>query len=211
MERRERLLDSWTAVLLGLAALLTAWASYQSTQWADVQSDALESAATARANATRLAADASRAELVDTQVWLAWLSAYSVDKEKVADFLQERFSQPLANAQAAWLKDMRFDPDGDPLSVPQGTPFEEEVYAVAERRQAQQELTTAEDAVLLASEASEANSNFVLIVVLLALSLFLVGIATKLGRPKIQVAMIVVGMVLMTISIVRIAFLPHTF
>lgn len=60
-------------------------------------------------------------------------------------------------------------------------------------------------------EASEANSNFVLVVVLLALSLFLVGIATKLGRPKIQVAMIVIGMVMMTLGLVRIALLPHTF
>lgn len=171
----------------------------------------MESATTARANATELAAEAGRLELIDTEVWLAWLSAYSVDKERVADFLQERFSPPLAAAQAAWLKDARFDPDGDPVSVPPGTPFDEEAYAVSERAAADAELVIAEDAVLLASEASEANSNFVLVVVLLALSLFLVGIATKLGRPKIQVAMIVIGMVMMTLGLVRIALLPHTF
>ena len=210
-ERRERLLEAWTAILLGIAALLTTWASYQSTQWSDVEADAMETAATARANATQLAADASRVELIDTEVWLAWLSAYSVNKERVADFLQERFSPTLASAQAAWLKDSRFDPDGDPISVPAGTPFDENIYTVTERAQSERELDIAEDAVLLASGASEANGNFILIVVLLALSLFLVGIATKLGRPKIQVSMIVVGMVLMTISLVRIALLPHTF
>lgn len=210
-ERRERLLDSWTAVLLGIGAFLTAWASYQSTLWSDVQSDALESAATARSTATRLEAEASRVELVDTSVWLAWLSAYGNNRERVADFLRDRFSPQLDAAQRAWLKDSPFDPEGDPLNVPPGTPFADEAYVVVEREQQQEQLAQADAIREGGTEASEASSTYVLLVVLFALSLFFIGIATKLGRPKIQVALIVLGMMLMSISAVRMMFLPHLF
>lgn len=210
-ERRERLLDSWTALLMGFAALLTAWASFQSAQWADVQTEALESASDARTNAARLAAESGRAELVDAEVWLAWLSAYGAKRDRVADFLQERFSPPLAEAQAAWLSGVKFDPDGDPLTVPTGTPFDQEVYAVPERALEAQQLARADALVDVSVQASETNSSFVVVVVLLALSLFFLGIATKLGRPKIQVAMIVVGMILVAVSALRIAMLPHVF
>jgi hypothetical protein len=210
-ERRERLLDSWTALLMGLAALLTAWASYQSAQWADVQTEALEAASDARTSAARLAAESARTELVDAEVWLAWLSAYGAKRDRVADFLQERFSPQLAQAQAAWLSGVAFDPEGDPLTVPAGTPLDQEVYAVPERAQEAEQLARADQLIDESVQASEANSSFVVIVVLLALSLFFLGIATKLGRPKIQVAMILVGMVLLAVGAIRIAMLPHAF
>lgn len=210
-ERRERLLDSWTAVLMGLAALLTAWASFQSAQWADVQTESLEAASDARTTAARLAAEAGRTELVDAQVWLAWLSAYGAKRDRVADFLQDRFSPQLTRAQDAWLQGVRFDPDGDPLTVPAGTPFAQEVYAVPERALEAQELARADALIDESVQASATNSSFVVTVVLLALSLFFLGIATKLGRPKIQVAMIVVGMGLVALSAIRIGLLPHAF
>jgi hypothetical protein len=32
-ERRQRMLDSWTAISLALAAVAAAWASFQASQW----------------------------------------------------------------------------------------------------------------------------------------------------------------------------------
>jgi hypothetical protein len=148
---------------------------------------------------------------VDAEVWLAWLSAYGAKRDRVADFLQERFSPQLAQAQAAWLSGVAFDPEGDPLTVPAGTPLDQEVYAVPERAQEAEKLARADQLIDESVQASEANSSFVVIVVLLALSLFFLGIATKLGRPKIQVAMILVGMVLLAVGAIRIAMLPHAF
>ncbi len=210
-ERRERLLDSWTALLMGLAALLTAWASFQSAQWADAQTEALESAGDARTNAARLAAESGRTELVDAEVWLSWLSAYGANRDRVADFLEQRFSAQLQQAQADWLKGSKLGLDGDPLTIPDGTPFALDSYTVPERTQEAEELAKAEALVDESVRASEVNSSFVVMVVPLALSLFFLGIATKLGRPKIQVAMIVVGLVLIVVSAVRIATLPHAF
>ncbi len=63
---------------MGFAPLLTAWASFQSAQWADVQTESLESASDSRTSAARLAA---RTTLVDAHVWLARLSAYGAKRE----------------------------------------------------------------------------------------------------------------------------------
>ena len=39
-EHRQRILDSWTAIILAIAAVATTWASFQASQWANAQSDA---------------------------------------------------------------------------------------------------------------------------------------------------------------------------
>ena len=55
-EKRQRILDSWTAVILALAAVATAWATFQASQWSGAQADAQsasESASIASKSATR--------------------------------------------------------------------------------------------------------------------------------------------------------------
>ena len=66
---------------MGFAPLLTAWASFQSAQWADVPTESLESASDSRTSAARLAAEPARTALVDAHVWLARLSACGAKRE----------------------------------------------------------------------------------------------------------------------------------
>jgi len=91
-EHRQRILDSWTAILLGIAALATAWATFQASQWGGVQSDAQSAAAITRSDAGRTQTEASRAETVDSQMWLDWLDAVSARQPAKASFLRARFS-----------------------------------------------------------------------------------------------------------------------
>jgi hypothetical protein len=74
--RRQRL-DSWTAVILGVAAILTAWASFQASQWSGAQSDAESLSTISRSDAGHTTTDATRAEITDTQTWQTWLLAVS--------------------------------------------------------------------------------------------------------------------------------------
>jgi hypothetical protein len=92
--------------------------------------------------------------------------------------------------------------EGDPGTIPAGTPMGLDSDTVPERTLEAEEMARAEVLVDDSIAAFEVNSSFVVNVLLLALSLFFLGIATKLGRPKIQVAMIVVGMVLIAVSAV---------
>jgi hypothetical protein len=65
-ERRQRLLDSWTAILLAIAAVATAWASFQASQWSGAQSDNQSASAMARSDAGRASSEATAAQIVDS-------------------------------------------------------------------------------------------------------------------------------------------------
>ncbi|MEI6372960.1 MAG: hypothetical protein WCP26_04180, partial [Actinomycetes bacterium] len=69
-ERRQRILDSWTAIILALAAVATAWATFQAGEWAGSQSDAQSASAIQRSDANRAASDATSEEIVNSQMWL---------------------------------------------------------------------------------------------------------------------------------------------
>jgi hypothetical protein len=129
-ERRQRALDSWTAILLGLAAVLTAWASFQASQWGGAQSDAQSAASVALSNASRTAAEATRAEVIDSQMWISWLEAVNAGDTHASSFLRARFSPPLDRAQDAWLAGVTVDASGRPTSIPTGMPMDRPAYVL---------------------------------------------------------------------------------
>jgi len=98
-ERRQRILDSWTAIILAVAAVATAWASFQASQWSGAQSDAQSASAIARADAGRAATAATSDTIIDSQMWLSWVAAVDSQQSARADFLDNRFSPQLAAAQ----------------------------------------------------------------------------------------------------------------
>ena len=55
-EHRQRVLDSWTAIILAAAAVATTWASFQASQFSNAQSDAQSASAIQRSDANRAAA-----------------------------------------------------------------------------------------------------------------------------------------------------------
>jgi hypothetical protein len=74
-ERRQRILDSWTAIILAIAAVATTWASFQASQWANAQSDAQSISAIERSDANRAASEATSQSVVDSEMWIAWVEA----------------------------------------------------------------------------------------------------------------------------------------
>lgn len=208
-ERRRRILDSWTAVILGIAALATAWTAFQVSQWSSVESDAQAAASILRADAGRTATEASRIELVDTQLWLDWVDAYGARQTARAAFLRERFSPQLDAAQKQWLTGVHVGADGKPSAIPKGTPFEQPAYVVPQQVKADAIAASAETKLAEAGEASDNAISFVLLAVILALVLLFAGIATKFTSPKIQAILIVSSIVLLGYCAIRFAMLPE--
>lgn len=101
--RRQRILDSWTAIILAVAAVATAWASFQASQWSERQADAQASSAILRADAGRAQTAATQQTIIDSQRWLQWVNAVDAGQKARADFLDNRFSPALKVAQAEWL------------------------------------------------------------------------------------------------------------
>ena len=210
-ERRQRILDSWTAIILAIAAVATTWASFQASQWSNAQSDEQSASAIQRSDANRAASEATSQSVVDSQMWISWVEATAAGQKDRAGFLRDRFSPALDKAQKEWLGTVPVDGDGNPSRVPDGTPLNLQSYVVPAQIQADVLSTRAEESLAAADEASNTSTRYVMLAVLFALVLFFASVATKFTSPKLQVALILTGLVLLLTTTVRMLMLPQMF
>lgn len=210
-ERRQRMLDSWTAIILAVAAVATTWASFQASQWSNAQSDAQSASAIQRSDANRAASEATSQAVVDSQMWIAWVEAVASGQKDRAGFLRDRFSPALDHAQKEWLGTVPVDAEGNPARVPDSTPLDLPSYVVPAQTQADELSNKAEASLADADEASNTATKYVMLAVLFALVLFFASVATKFTAPKIQVALILTGLLLLITTCVRMFLLPQMF
>ena len=208
-ERRQRLMDSWTAIILASAAVATAWATFQASQWAGAQSDAQSVSAIERSDANRAQSQATSDEIQNSQMWLSWLAAEANGQKERAAFFRERFTPELAVAQKAWLGSVPTDAQGNPASIPPGTPMDLPVYVVPAHAKADQLSAQAEESLKTADQAASNSTRFVLLAVLMALVLFFASIATKFSAPKLQVLLVLLSILLLAFTVLRLVFLPQ--
>src|SRR5262245_5585030 len=88
--RRDRW-DALAAIVLALAAVLSAWAAYQSTRWSGYQANSYARSAAYRSDAARHQTNASRQIQIDVATFLQWTAASESGNAQLADALHERF------------------------------------------------------------------------------------------------------------------------
>jgi hypothetical protein len=102
-ERRDHLLELAATVLLALAAIATAWASYQSATWRGKQAEAQSASIAARVESTRQASVANRQAQVDLALFTQWVDAYVRGESELVDFYRKRFRTEFEPAFGAWV------------------------------------------------------------------------------------------------------------
>jgi hypothetical protein len=190
-------------VLLAVAAVATAWSSYQANRW-----NGETTKATSRVNALRV--DAARAQglaqaqtQVDIATFIQWVNATATDEPELAEFYTARFRPEFTPAFDAWLAtDPLTDPDAPP------TPFAMDEYqlqaqADVERLDAEEELATA-----TVRRNIQRSANYVLAVVLFAVALFFAGMSAKLRGTGPRKALLTVGCVVFLGTLAWIATFP---
>jgi hypothetical protein len=203
-ERRQRVVDATTAVILSVAAVGTAWATFQASQWSSKESDEVSASSAARSKAIQATNHATRTEQLDTAVWLQWLAAFRAGDRQQAAFLRERFRPGLLRAHRIWVAKAVVAPDGKVVSAPAGTPFTEAQYVVPDAARADRLAAEAEQQLADSRHAASMSTKYVLVVVLLALVLFFAGIATKFRTPKLQAALVALALITCVFGLVRI-------
>jgi hypothetical protein len=96
-------LEIVATVLLALAAVATAWSSYQASRWNGEQAQAASRANASRTNAARAAALASSQTQIDVATFIQWVNARELHRNGLADFYRLRFRSEFKPAFAAWL------------------------------------------------------------------------------------------------------------
>lgn len=208
MERQARLherAELLATVLLAIAAVATAWSSYQSARWSGVQANEYSHAGGARIESTKAATEAGQQSEVDVLTFTQWIDAYAAADTRLAKFYFRRFRPEFKPAMRAWVATR-------PLlnaSAPP-TPFAMPQYRLASKAKAQALQQKAEVASASAQQANQRSDNYVLAVVLFAAALFFAGISTKLRASRQRLAVLGLGYLLFAGTAIWVLTFPVT-
>jgi len=194
------------AVILGIAAVLTAWASYRASLTSDgvIKNYAEQQALISEANDTYALSD--REAQLEQQFFLQYAIAKAEGNTGVEDYLIETMGEELYQVVLWWEEQPR---ETQPLS-----PFVEENpnYAGLPSQDliAQgDDLKGQADARRVIAETADADSDrFELANVFFAIVLFLAGVATLLGRRSVQIGILSLSVVMMVAGIVVLVTTP---
>lgn len=200
-ERVDRIVDIATVVLISLAALGTAWCTYQSARWSALQALYYSKANAARVLASSYADRANAHRIVDIVAFMEYERALQAH-DPFASFLRSRFDPPLRRAVDAWLAT---NPLHNAKAPP--TPFAMNVYHLPEESDVLKAVSAAQASVEGAVKANEVSDHYLFLTVLFAAASFLGGIAIKLRRPAHLMAACV-GILIFFISLIIMSGYP---
>jgi hypothetical protein len=196
-------LELLATILLAIAAVATAWSSYQSARWSGVQTVDFSRANASRVESTRASTEAGQKLQIDVITFTQWADAYAAKEAMLANFYFKRFRSEFKPAVRAWIatKPLK-NPDAPavPFSMPQ--------YKLAAEAESEELLEEAEQATSEAQQSNQRSDNYVLAVVLFAASLFFAGISTKLSLPSQRAALLMRGYVLFLGTAIWLATFP---
>lgn len=202
-ERKRNRIEIAATVLLAVAALATAWSSYQAARWNGEQAKASASANKARIEAARASGLANAQTQVDIATFVQWVDAYARRESTLEDFYFKRFRAEFKPAVSAWLETRPLRNPDAPL-----TPFAMPEYRLAATAEAGRLDAKAEESAAQSREYIQRSTNYVLGVVLFAMGLFFAGMSTKLGAPGLQKSMLALGFAIFAGAVVWIATSP---
>lgn len=206
----DRRFELFEALILALAAVMTAWAAFQSTKWSGVQADDYSRASASRVEATRAATRAGQLSVVDVIAFTAWIDAVSeerragIDSGLAADgtyrpapgtestFFHERFRDEFRPAFDEWMADRPLaDPDAPP------TPFAMDGYQLAEEAEAADLERQSHEYATAARAANQYGDNYVLMAILFAVVLFFTGVGSKMDTFRARTFLFVAAVVVL--------------
>jgi hypothetical protein len=196
-------LEIVATLLLALAAVATAWSSYQAARWNGEQAKASARVNKTRIEAARASSLANAQTEVDVATFTEWVDARARDETQLAGFYLKRFRTEFKPAFNAWRATRPFTNPDAPLS-----PFAMPQYRLAATVEADALDQEAEGLSAQVRRNIQRSTNYVLAVVLFAVALFFAGISTKLGAAGPRKAMLALGGVMFLGTVAWVATLP---
>ena len=199
----DRWLEVMSTLLLALAAVATAWSSYQSARWTAEYRDASGRTNAVRIEAARAQSRAQAERAVDLATFTQWIDAYALRRSKLRDFYFKRLRKEFKPAVVAWIA-------AKPRTNPKAplTPFVMPQYKLAAADEARQLDAEAGVFSALGQQYTLRGTNYLLAVVLFAMSLFFAGISTKLGGRGFKTIVLLCGWVIFLGTVIWVATTP---
>jgi hypothetical protein len=183
-------LEIVASVLLGLAALATAWSGYQASLWDGIQSSSYTQASAARTRAAQQHTEANQFRLGDLSVFENYIDASLEGDTELADFYRTRFRDEFEPAFEAWSDlEPQTNPDAppSPLAMPE--------YQLSQEQEAG-ELTDRADALFAEGEdANTISDTYTASTLLFALALFFTAISERFEYLRVRTGLLGMGVV----------------
>jgi len=201
-EPRQRRLDRLEvsiAILLGVAAILTAWSTFQSAQLGSGVSAAYSEGIRSSDAASQAFNDAAATDVADQALFLEYAKAEFSGDVDAATYIHDSLMTEELQAAIDWW-------DTQPAAAHYDTPFTEDnpnwstqmfddAEALDAEAQAQFDEAQAKDGI---------GSDFDILSIIIALALFLFGVASLVRQERIKIGLGAVGAVILVFSIVRL-------
>ncbi len=192
-------LDLASAVVLGVAALATAYASFQAELWDGEQAALYTEANALRVEASEASLRAGQLEGADLMSFGAFLSAFASNDELLRDFYVQRFRPEFRRVFDIWIASRPLE---NPGAAP--TPFALPDYELEERRLASDLERQAQEKFAAGETANEKGDKFILATVIFANALFFGGINQLPHSPRIRKILLGLATAFCILGIVRI-------
>ena len=185
------------AVMLGLAAIITAWTAFQSSQLGDKVQESFSEGIRSSDQASQEYNTAIATDNQDQAIFLEYAKALVAEDEVTATYIQESLMSPELAAAVQWWIEQPDDTGPDSPFVEENPNWNDGSWATAADLdvEAQQYFDSAR-------QADADGDEFDLLEVIVTLSLFLFGIASLVRQQKIQVGLAAVGGIILIYSII---------
>jgi hypothetical protein len=201
---REKL-ELWSAVLLAIATVATAYSAYESSRWSGQQSTQFTSAGASRTESAKAQSNGASFVTIDAGLFTQFAEAFTEDNKQLQNAIEGFFREEFRPAFEEWIA---LDPLKNPDAPP--TPFQLDSYVEAqsnliEADELEEEATAKFEA---GREANQTSDNYVLATIFFAAVLFFSGIATKFTSDRIVAGTLAVGTTVFIGGVARVATLP---
>jgi hypothetical protein len=190
-------------LLLAVAAVATAWSSYQANRWNGESVKAGARTTALRLDAARAQGLSEAEQEVDVATFIQWVDAYATNNVELQDFYRARFRDEFKPAFEAWVAMKPLQTEGAPL-----TPFKLPEYRPASKTEAARLDAAAAASAQQVQDNLQRSANYVLAVVLFAVALFFAGISVKLSTPRLRIALLSLGWLVFLGAVVWLATFP---
>lgn len=197
MRFSERWAEFLGALLMSLAALVSAWCAYQAAWWASEQSEYTIEMSRAQGRAAAFSNSAIQLTAFDASMFIQYAEAVSTGNSRLSQFLHERFRPEMRVAVDAWLATQPLtnpDAPSSPIAMPE--------YALSQVEQAESFSARAAAAQENALQSNDRSTQFIAFTTMSAAALFLGGITTKFPTLRIRTGLLIFawGVLLATIG-----------
>jgi hypothetical protein len=191
------------ALVLSLAAMGIAWATYQASLWDGDQAAAYSQASTLRLQSNRVAGEAELLRAVEVGMFNSWLEASSTGDTRRADFYAARFPLEMRQPFAEWLATKPLATPGAPA-----TPFAMASYRSTGQARAVDLDHRANETFDDGQRANDVSDAFVQGSTVLSLALFFAGIGQVFRMRRLRWALLSLAALACAAGLFRIITLP---